>query len=334
MGKTKKFYVNGTAYDVPISGQSYDHGMPESWVANAQAQYGAMTAAMKEPSLSGVPFFIATDHHGKGTFAQQWLANTDPAVRSINLGDYSPDTFGPQSMAALAEQTAALPNYIGVPGNHDFKKNTENPANYFDINAGFRVDGGRRWDRQGYGTVKDEALNVKWLILQPYAIDLDTAAGFTTGLSTAQAQWLIRELSADDGYDVVILQHMPLYGAYTTRDGATAQATDFSACDITGMLKDRIIGEAGDFLDSDGVMHNYDFAGVRGRLLCTLHGHMHTEMWRISDGLVSYCAPGYLSDHACVFGLIDRLNGRLTVWRFDSETVYGALSLNISAGDK
>ena len=73
MSETKKFYVGGTAYDVSISGQTFDHGMPDAWVANATTQYNALVAAMKEVSLSGIPFFITTDHHGDGTYGQQWL---------------------------------------------------------------------------------------------------------------------------------------------------------------------------------------------------------------------------------------------------------------------
>ena len=329
MSDTKKFYVDGTAYDVQISGQTFDHGMSDAWVANAATQYNAMLSALKEVSISGIPFFIATDHHGKGTFGQQWMANIDHAVRNINLGDYSPDTFGPVSMSALVEQTRELPNYIGVPGNHDFKKNTENPANYFDINNSFKVDGGRRINQYGYGTVKDDALNVKWVIIQPYAIDLDTAAGFTTGLHTEQAEWLLHELSVDDGYDIVILQHMPLYGEYADRDGVVTNASDFASCDITQMLKDRLIGESGDFTDSDGVTFNYDFAGLHGRLLCTLHGHMHTEMWRTVGELTSYCAAGYLTNYASTFGLIDRLNNKLKIWRFDSVECFDYLELPI-----
>lgn len=332
MSETKKFYVGGNAYDVSISGQTFDHGMPDAWVANATTQYNALVAAMKEVSLSGIPFFITTDHHGDGTYGQQWLANTDPNIRNINLGDYSPDIFGPVSMASLAEQTSGLPNYIGVPGNHDFKKNADNPANYFDINNSFKVVGGRRHNQYGYGTVKDDALNVKYIIIQPETINLDTTSGFTTALHTEQVKWLINELSVNDGYDIVILQHKPLYGGnegYTDRDGATYAPEDFNSCDITQMLKDRISGASGTFTDSDSVAHNYDFVNLQGRFLCTLHGHMHTEMWRTVDGLTSFCAVGYLTNYASTFGLIDRANNKLRIWRFDSTAVYNELVLDI-----
>ena len=332
MGDSVKMYMGGTGYDLQVSGQTFKHGMSDTWVANATIQYNAMLSAMKEISTSGIPFFIATDQHGKGTYGQQWLANIDPSIRNINLGDYCSDIFGPIAMAELVEQTSGLPNYIGVPGNHDFKKNADNPANYYDINNSFKVVGGRRCSQYGYGTVKDDALNVKYVIVQPFVIDLTTTAGFTTGLYTEQAKWLIHELSVDDGYDIVILQHMPLYGGvegYTDR-GSTAYAPeDFRTCDITQMLKDRISGTSGTFTDFEGVAHQYDFANLQGRFLCTLHGHMHTEMWRTVDGLTSYCACGYLTNYASTFGLIDRLNNKLRIWRFDSTAVYDELVLDI-----
>lgn len=333
MGDSVKMYVGNTAYDVQIAGQTYDHGMSDAWVANATTQYEAMQAALKDISCSGIPFFIATDQHGDGTYGQQWVANTDPSVRNINLGDYSPDIFGPVSMASLVKQTSGLPNYIGVPGNHDFKRNEDNPANYYDINNSFKVVGGKRHNQYGYGTVKDDTLNVKYIIIQPFVIDLNNTSGFVTELHTEQVKWLIHELSVDDGYDIVILQHIPLYDAdngYVDREGTAYSYQGFNNCDITQMLKDRISGASGTFTDSDSVVHNYDFANLQGRFLCTLHGHMHTEMWRTVDGLTSFCAVGYLTNYDSTFGLIDRANNKLRIWRFDNTTVYDELDLDIS----
>ena len=334
MNDSVKMYVGSTAYNVKISGQTFDHRMPETWVANATAQYNAMMAAMEDIPVSCIPFFIATDQHGDGTVGQQWVANTNPNIRNINLGDYSTDIFGPISMSKLVEQTSGIPNYIGIPGNHDFKKNENDPANYHDIVNSFIVDGGRRHNHFGYGTVKDDALNVKYIIVQPYIIDLDTTAGFTTKLNTEQAKWLIHELSINDGYDIVLLQHMPLYdnaGGYVDRNGATYSPTDFRTCDITQMLKHRISGESGTFTDSDSVEHEYDFSNLQGRFLCTLHGHMHDEMWRSADGLTSFCAVGYLFNGDSTFGLIDRANNKLRIWRFDSNTVFDELILDIGS---
>lgn len=321
-------YMGNTKYKVPTKAQSFKHGMSDAWVTNAATQYNAMMAVLSDISCSGIPFFVTTDHHGHGTYGQQWMANTDPTIRNINLGDYSADIFGPVSMAALVEQTSEIPNYIGVTGNHDFKKNADNPANYYDINNSFLVVGGRRCNQYGYSTVKDDALNVKYIIVQPFVIDLATTSGFTTAVHTEQAKWLISELSVNDGYDIVILQHMPLYGSgYLDRDGNTYSGQDFANCDITQMLKHRIRGGNGSFTDSDGIAHTYDFSNLQGRFLCTLHGHMHTEMWRAVDGLVSFCAVGYLTGYTSTFGLIDRLNNKLMIWRFDDTTIYDVLEI-------
>lgn len=329
MADSVRVYMGGTAYDLQKTGQTFDHGMTDAWVVNAQTQYDAMIAALQEISCSGVPFFVCTDQHGRGAYAQQWMANTDESVRNINLGDYCDDIFGPVRMGELLEQTRMLPNYIGVPGNHDFKKNTETPANYYTINNSFLMVNGRRPNQYGYGTVKDDARNVKYIVIQPYVINLDTTAGFTTGLYTEQAKWLIHELSVDDGYDIVILQHMPLDGPYTNRDGGEISGSDFTSCDIVPMLKNRISGGDGSFTDADGVTHDYDFANLQGRFLCTLHGHMHEELWRIDDGLVSYCADSYANDHCCTLGLIDRANNKLRIWQFGETSVYDELALSI-----
>lgn len=331
MANQVNLYMGSTAYSVPVAGQTFDHGMSDAWVANATTQYNAMMGALSDISYSGVPFFVTTDQHGKGTGGNQWLANTDVSVKNVSLGDWCGDIFGPVAMGELAEKTAGIPNFMAIPGNHDFKKNVDNPANYNTINNSFHAVDGRRHSQYGYYSVKNTERNVKWVVVQPYVIDLDTTAGFRTVMTTEQTEWLIRELSVDDGYDIVLVQHMPLYGSgYSDRDGNTYSPEDFSNCDITQMLKHRISGSTGSFTDSDGIAHAYDFSDLQGRFLCTLHGHMHTEMWRTTDGLVSFCGVGYLTGYASTFGLIDRLNNKLMIWRFDDTTAYDVLEIPLN----
>jgi hypothetical protein len=285
MAQNVKLFFGSRSVSVPTEAVVHEHTMTEAWVNNAQTQYNAMMAVMTEISISGVPFFLSTDQHARTLTQHCWMANTDSSIKSISLGDTVGDCFSVVGVQRVIDQTSGLPNIILVPGNHEFKKNTTDPAlyptDYNAIHSAFTVDGGRRYNRYGYGSVLDEGRNVKWLIIQPYVIIEDpgdtSASGFTTELGTEQAKWLIRELSVNDGYDIVILRHAPLGGDFIDRNGdirSDAPMND-TMLGLEAMLKARISRGSGSLTDSDGVVHNYDFTNLDGELLGMLHGHLH-----------------------------------------------------------
>lgn len=337
MANKVRLFFGSKSVSVPTEAIVHEHTMTEAWIANAETQYNAMSAVLDEISVSGIPFFISTDQHGRTLTQHCWLANTDPTIKSINLGDTAGDYFNHNTLTKVSEEIAELPNIINVPGNHDFKKNTIDPAlyptDYNAIHSAFTVDGGRRYNRYGYGSVVDESRNVKWLIIQPYVINEDpndtSVAGFTVELGTEQAKWLIRELSANDGYDIIILRHAPLNGGFVDRNGEVTTISDPNGDVLEAMLQNRISGVSGTFTDTDGVTHNYDFTNLDGNLLGMLHGHLHREVWKTTNGLTAYCADGTLHDMSCVFGVFDRHNKKLRIWKFDNTAAYDELVLDI-----
>jgi hypothetical protein len=52
-------------------------------------------------------------------------------------------------------------------------------------------------------------------------------------------------------------------------------------------------------------------------------------VWRSEDGLTAYCADGTLHDMSCVFGVFDRHNKKLRIWKFDNNMIYDELILDI-----
>lgn len=339
MANNVRLFFGSKSVSVPTEAIVHEHTMTEAWIANAETQYNAMSAVLDEISVSGIPFFISTDQHGRTLTQHCWLANTDPTIKSINLGDTAGDYFNHNTLTKVGEEIAELPNIINVPGNHDFKKNTIDPAlyptDYNAIHSAFTVDGGRRYNRYGYGSVVDDSRNVKWLIVQPYVINEDPAdtsvAGFTVDISTEQARWLIRELSVDDGYDIVILRHSPFSGDFVGRNGDIRNNTDQPALET--MLQNRVAGVTGTFTDTDGVEHSYDFSNLTGNLLGMLHGHLHDEVWKVENGLAAYCAPQLGNNMSCVFGVFDRHNKKLRIWKFDNTAVYDELILDIGLAE-
>ena len=180
-------------------------------------------------------------------------------------------------------------------------------------------------------TVKDEGRNVKYIGFQRHIIDHEASGGFRMPLSTELVEWLIRELSINDAYDIVLLQHEPLSGIYTLRDGSESTTAVSQNEDITPILKAKANGGSGSFTDDDGVVHSYDFANAKAPILCSLHGHLHTEQWRIDTGVTSYCAVGECLHglQGNTIGLIDRVNKKLRIWKFDNTAVYDELAIDI-----
>ena len=129
----------------------------------------------------------------------------------------------------------------------------------------------------------DDRHNVKYVVLnQERKVN---QYGGETHFGTAQMEFLIKELSKNDGYDIIILSHHPLMLTYTKlRDGTYKHTGSDSIpagndrvlkCGeaLMKMLADYKSKTSGTIKDLDNVTHSYDFSAVRGKLLMTLHGH-------------------------------------------------------------
>lgn len=311
-----------------------------AWETNAETAYASLLAAYKAVPNSGIPFFISTDQHGSGVEQHRWLNNHDSdangmGVMSLNLGDTVTDYFNAKQLTSLYQRTKQVKNYIGVYGNHDIMKGSTEIPNYYDLRRYFDATREQTFstDQQGWFVVVDEAHSVKYVCVTSYTID--AAGAYGKGYTTAAVDWLIDELSKNDGYDIVYLQHWPMYKSRRAR-GETKETTSGTAQENASatsenykmwqMLIARKNKTSGSYVDTEGVTHTFDFTGCEHELLCTLHGHDHAELMSTADGLTAYAANRY---PVCVFGLVDRENRKLYIWQFDATAAYDVLEINI-----
>jgi len=320
------------AYDVlgrslnPLVKTKLSGGMDEreTWLATATQQRNAMIDAYNR-SEDAIPFFIQTDGHGHGSWGNIGCHNLAEGycgyVRNIQLGDYSSYYYDGANPANHAANSAGIANYITVMGNHEFLTNNADAtmiadlptliASYTPPNA---VLGSSTY---GYYKVVDSEYHVKYLVLQPYIPDSTKASGFRNEITSDQYEWLIDELEADDGLDVVIIQHEPLGGTYVrAADGAAVSVGDsgFSSKEILSARKAKT---SGSYTDSSGATHTFDFRNCKTDLLCSFHGHEHEVWYRDKTGFgfpvyVADCFAG--SKLICCYGLIDREHGKLSLW--------------------
>lgn len=313
-----------------------------AWETNAATAYTNLLEAYKEIPNSGIPFFLTTDQHGMGVEANRWLNNNDAnangmGVINLNLGDTVSDYFNEGELSNIYRRSWQIKNHIMVFGNHEIKMTTEVP-NLYDLNRWFISTRGRKVNvgPMGLFTVYDDAHSVKYICVSYYSEDGN--GNIVKGLTTGAAKWLVEELKKNDGYDVVYLQHEPLSDSCMQRGDETETTEGLST--ITGaaerefamwqILVDRKNKTIGTYTDINGGVHDYDFSGCKHELLLCLHGHVHAEWYSTASGLISYAAPAYCyGSYSCVFGLIDRLNGKVTFWVFDKNGCLDPLVLPI-----
>ena len=304
----------------------------------AQTAYSNMLEEYKKAPNSTIPFFISTDQHGRGLQQHRWVNNIDTDgvnMANINLGDTVMDSFSPVDMKNFYGEIWQVKNYIGVPGNHEFKSSTYTISD-FDISRAFCTTNYLRTlnpSTTNCYTVIDGLHNVKYVIIDEYATN-ENKTSYTAGLTAKTAEWLIHELSADDGFDIVILKHWGLAASvetqYRDRNGTVLSLLlGDLAPELSAMLAARKNKISGTFTDVAGGSHSFDFTNCKTNLLCCLHGHTHNELYGYLNGLLCYCADWYGNNHSCVFGLIDRVNNKLKIFKFDSTQVYDMLEIDM-----
>ena len=308
-----------------------------AWETNAATAYANLLEAYKAVPNSGIPFFITTDQHGRGVEVNRWLNNHDASINgmdvmNLNLGDTVVDIFNAAELGNIYNRSWQIKNHIMVFGNHEIKMSSEIP-NLYDLNRWFISTRGRKFyvGPMGCFTVYDDAHSVKYVCVANY---YQAESGIVRGFDADSAEWLVNELAKNDGYDVIYLQHWPVFTTkrLRTADSETADTENHSSSynyKIWQMLLARKKKNSGTFIDSLGGEHAYDFTNCEHDLLITLHGHNHQEQMSTADGLTAYAADLLGDNRRCTFGLIDRLNSKATFWVFDSTGCLDPLELPI-----
>lgn len=319
------------------------NSLSDAWVTNATTAYNSLKTKYKELANKAIPFFISTDQHGRRLEQHRWVNNIDCdgiEMANINLGDTVQNTFSASYLKEQYARVKQVKNFIGVVGNHDLAKNQNAGTdpdlipNVFDITLTFNSTYDRtvvNGNHDSY-TVIDHKHNVKYIISDNYILDADGTLVSNMDLSSNYCDWLIEELSKDD-YDIVFLQHWTLHSTgnhneYTNRAGETVQNITGQA-QLRVALAGRKAKSSGTITDINGNTHSYNFANMKHNLLCMLTGHWHEECFAKLDDVLCYSADTYLNNYSCVFGLVDRDNNKLRIWKFDDTQTYTELVLSL-----
>lgn len=336
-------------FDSSISYRDFIHESPvlprkKGWESNRETiideAYKKLLNAYKEnPDI--IPIFVCTDsHRWSPQHPQRYVNNIDTdgmKIANINLGDDVTEHWDDLKFDTIYNNIRYIRNYIGVCGNHD-KWDGTSTTEYFlrRIFTSQNAEYIGKSKRCCY-TVKDNLHNVKYIIFDPYYAPNSGVP--MVSVPTVVATWFVKQLSKNDGYDIIFLNHQALTDNNVHRDG-TKQSWKMESYEepifnaLFNVLKDRKNKRKGNYTDTDGIAHQYDFSQCENDLLCLLHGHSHEELYYIEDGLTSYVCDwdgaeqtGYKS----TFISVDRSKGTLTAWiAKGSEIVEPALELKIN----
>ena len=291
-----------------------------------------------------IPIVVSTDQHGlthSGIFNMlgKTLSMYDVS-KVMNLGDTvsawsDADTEHPliscTQLENWCESVKAIPfsKQLNVFGNHDTwygnyedegnPIGTRYPSSQTHLNQYFRNIYARRTNNNGWFVDYDNQFNVKYVVVSAFEYKNDSVQ---FRISTEQMKFIIEELSKNDGYDIVIVSHVPLRSdpnLFIFPTGQTSTETGrVSALNTDDLFSARKTKGSGTITDSDGVEHNYDFTACESQLLCSLHGHTHYDAYlHLNDSLLVN-AFDWFDDNTFFFVLIDRVNNQLNVWKVEA----------------
>lgn len=328
--------IAGGEVDLPTvatSGTLSHASLSDAWIANAETAYANMLAQMKLYGNDAIPFFILTDPHGGNNDPIRWVNNKDKRVKNINLGDIVVDAFSVAAGEAYRKSAMPVENQITVFGNHDANTWNAEAVSEYALTYYFTdttTAGKRMVNERNFFVSYDDDYNVKYVVVCPYYTNNDGTRG-AAEVRTDQMEWLLKELTVDDGYDVVLLMHQLWTDTYIHRDGTMQNWSDAPVVleNMWTVLKDRKNHRSGTISDSSGVEHSYDFSNCKSDLLVSLHGHSHEELYLLEENTLTYAADWRGNADSCTFGLIDRINNKVTFWVFGNTGCLDPLELPI-----
>lgn len=304
----------------PASGTLSLGGLATNWLDSVKTSFDAMMADYKSDAVDGIPLFIATDLHGISYELARVPHNYDSRVFSIILGDLCGDVFNNNQIAKIKDAQKPITNIVSVAGNHDVfvRASDEDLPSYYAVNDAFRCTNAKRPDNKLCQTVFDNHHGVKYLVISPYQIQETKEDTLKKSIGTAEMTWLLGELSANDGYDIVVCSHEPFDSSWVTREGETREDAGYGFYSgVRSVLGARKAFASGTVTDADGVEHAYDFTNLKTKCLCSFHGHLHQELYSQTDGWTEYLETKYTISYADTvsWALIDRNAMTLTIYK-------------------
>lgn len=270
--------------------------------------------------LDKIPLICHTDQHdsmGDEDSAKMWEAIDNmiswyEVSKVINFGDttnsydnFDDPTLGDTALDNYLEATKSIPysKRIECFGNHDCMKIINASLTFIKHNQGylkpyFKNVLARRTSDNGFHVTYDPYFNVKYVVYSWYDYVDDSHYSI---VSSAQYDFLIEEMSKNDGYDIILCAHTKA-DAYQEYLGSLVQA--------------RYNKTSGTFTDSEGATHTYDFSGCENDLLVVLHGHSHADWSHYDLDVLQNCFLNYYeSTRPIYFVLVDKANERLRLWK-------------------
>lgn len=292
-----------------------------------------------------IPIIVSTDQHGRRsegifnligkTFSMHDISKVMNLGDTISeWGDSDPEhpLLSNSGLEAWCESVKAIPfsKQLNVFGNHDTwygnhadegnPIGTRYPSSQTHLYQYFRNIYARRTNNNGWFVDYDDAFNVKYVVVSGFEYQNGSSVW---RIGTEQMKFVIDELSKSDGYDIVIVSHVPLrvdpsQMTLPTGDVYNDSVYCVSALDTDAFFAARKNKESGTIVDSDGVEHDYDFSGCETELLCSLHGHTHEDVYLYLNDNLLVNAFDWFDDSTFFLALIDRVNRQLNVWKIEA----------------
>lgn len=348
-------------YDVP-GGAAARYGISADYITVLKT---AMDAWMAEYSgdTRKIPFILHTDQHGqlkaanKGYFDLiSHLANWDAVSAVFNLGDTVQDHWSDSAVTTNplqrnAELETALKTQSSIPsekrinvwGNHDtwYSGNVETavynvlPSLKY-LNPYFPATGLRTVrlpDNSGNMVIYDDAYMVRYLVVGSWDyVDGASPTYQKFYINADHWKWIIKELSTDCGYDLVIVSHVPIqmfgakcydpvtYESHATSARYICPSLSYSA-DLFAARKAKSSGTI--TVGAESIA--YDFTGCNDNLLCSISGHEHASLVDWTGDLLCATFERFgPTSRTIFFALFDRENQKLNAWEVANGDTPGA----------
>lgn len=319
-------------------------GLTGDYVSMVQANYDAFIADVMG-DYNKIPLIVHTDQHGRIGAKNPVLkligdvTNWYEISKCINLGDTVADRFDATALQAYsnaAKDCIPLSRRLDVYGNHDIWDTDEGQkytVNQKRLSPYFKNIYARRHSNNGYFTVIDDYYNVKYLVINN--MEYPATNYSIRRITTAQANFIVEELSKKDGYDIILLSHVPLVAddTMTSRDPSYQAYTETFLSDAAAntsflaMIAARKSNTSGTFTDSEGTEHAYDFSGSNSELLMSLHGHAHFEAYKTLPGSITEFAFDWFDGNTFYFAYVDRNAKKFKCWKNEKDVA--ALEIDI-----
>ena len=347
--------------------QAYDHSgnllTSDYNIASSDYERAILTArdgwvAEAREDKTVLPVIIHTDQHGKlvpNNPLFEYLSKAIPwsdVSACIGLGDVT--NYYVPAFQNMVGCLSGIPKnkQINIWGNHDTWYGEVNNNilteehltvlnTYYD-NSGY--NGYHKYSDYGIAYMIDENRKIKYVTFGGWEYDHNLGGYSHYNIGSDSMEYIVQMLSAQDGYDIVLLTHVQPFTGQSVSDwihppvedgenqgGSGGMSVNVSTVvsvtetSLDQMLLDRKNKASGIVKDSYGNSHSYDFSTCNSDLLCCFAGHEHCDkyMWQ-NDNVPVYLFDAYAYDnHPIYFVNVDRTNRRMNIWKIDdSPMVY------------